>query len=233
MRIIRNERLIRTRRAIGQTIPWLALLALGAGLVISFTKPEWLGATMASAVLGLVLAMVGGFFAERYASPIAHHDSLVKALKGLDDHHLLLQYVLPVPHVLLDPGGCTVLVVKSQAGEITYEDGRWNHRQQGKVFRQLTGQRGVGLPHVEGEQQAQKLRDWLARRLPDIEVPVAAAIVFVNPKASLRAARSPVPALFGKKIKAWVRGPGHRKPLPTDEYRRLTAVLDPGARTAE
>jgi hypothetical protein len=233
MRIIRNERFIRTRRALGQIIPGLALVVLVAGLVISFAKPEWFWATLTSVVVGLVLVLLGGLFTERYASPIAHHDSLASALKGLDDRHVLLQYVLPVPHVLLDPGGCTVLVVKSQPGQITYAEGRWNHRYRGKLFRQLAGQQGVGVPHVEAEQQVQKLRKWLARELPDTDVPIGAAIVFVNPKASVSAAQSPVPAFFGKKIKAWLRGPGRRKPLPRDEYRRLNALLDPSVTSAE
>jgi len=227
MRIIRNERLIRRRRAIGQYVPWLALLVLFTGLIISFAKPEWFLAMLGSIVLGLALSMLGGFFAERYASPIAHHEALTRALKGLDDRNLLVQYVLPATHVLLDPGGCTVFVVKSQGGTIIYEDGRWNHKQKSKVFRQLAGQESLGAPHAEAERQVHKLQEWLTRQLPDAEVPVRAAIVFVSPSVTVNADGSPVPALHSKKLKAWLRGPGRRKPMSKKVYRQVVAALVP------
>ena len=226
MRIIRNERLVRTRRAIGRYVPWMALVALFISLITSFARPERLGVMLASVVLGLALSLVGGQFAERYTGPVAHHEALAKALKGLDDRHLLAQYALPASHVLLDPSGCTVFVVKSQAGQITYEDGRWNHRQRGKGFRRLAGQLSVGVPHVEADQEVHKLQEWLRRQLTDVQVPIQAAIVFVNPKVTVYAAQSPVPAFYGKKVRAWLRGPGLRKRLPAGQYRRLAAAFN-------
>lgn len=225
MRIIQNERFISPRRAIGKYLPWAALLVLFSGLILSFAKPELLLVMLGSVVLGLIFSMVGGYFAERYAGPVAHHEALARALKGLDNHHVLVQYTLPVSHVLLDPGGCTLFVVKSQAGTIQYEDGRWNHKQRGKVFRQMAGQENVGFPHVEAEHGVQRLEGWLARELPGVDVPVQAAIVFVQPKITLDAKHSPVPALHVKKVKAWLRGPGRRKPLPAYVYRQLASAL--------
>ena len=225
MRIVRNERRIRVLSFIGQYATLAGLLALLIGLIISFTKPEWLVPMLVSVTLGFGLSVMGGFFADRYAGPLAHHDALARTLKGLDDRYALLQYRLPAPHVLLEPGGCTVFVVKAQGGEVTYEDGRWKHRQRGKFFRQFAGQEAVGAPHAEAEHQVRKLERYLARHLPDIEVPIRAAIVFVNPDGTLDAAASPVPAFYGKKVKAWLRGPGKRKPLPAAVRRQLTEAL--------
>lgn len=231
MRIIRNERRIRVSSFIGQYVTMVGLLALLAGLVISFVKTEWLVAMLLSVALGVCFSVVGGFFADRYAGPLAHHDALARALKGLDDRHILLQYVLPASHVLLEPGGCTVFVVKAQEGQVTcQENGRWKHQQRGKFFRQFAGQEAVGAPDYEAERQAHKLERWLTSRLPDdveddVEVAVRAAIVFVNPKVTLDAAASPVPTFYGKKVKAWLRGPGKRKPLPAAVHRRLAEAL--------
>ncbi|HEY68447.1 MAG: hypothetical protein DRI79_07375 [Chloroflexi bacterium] len=225
MRIIRNERRIRVLGSIGKYATLAGLLALLASLIISFARPEWLVPMLVSMTLGLILSIVGGFFADRYASPLAHHDALTKALKGLDDQYMLLQYVLPAPHVLLEPGGCTVFVVKAQGGQVTYEDGKWKHRQRGKFFRQFAGQEALGVPHIEAEHQLRKLERYLARHLPDVEIPMRAAIVFVNPDVTLNATDSPVPAFFGKKVKAWLRGPGKLKPLPAALHRRVTEAL--------
>jgi len=225
MRIIRNERRIRVLSFIGQYATLAGLLALLASLILSWARPEWLVLMLLSMTLGIILSVVGGFFADRYASPLAHHDALTRALKGLDDQYILLQYVLPASHVLLEPGSCTVFVVKAQGGQVTCEDGRWKHRQRGKFFRQFAGQEAVGAPDLEAGRQVHKLERYLASHLPGVEVPVQAAIVFVNPDVTLDAAASPVPAFYGKKVKAWLRGPGKRKPLPADTHRRLAEAL--------
>ena len=225
MRITRNERRIRVSSFIGQYVTLAGLLALLAGLIISFTKPEWLVPMLVSLTLGISFSVVGGFFADRYASPLAHHDALAKALKGLDNCYVLVQYILPASHVLLEPSGCTVFVVKAQGGQVTYEDDRWKHRQRGKFFRQFAGQEAVGAPHFEAERQVHKLERWLTSQLPDVEIPVRAAIIFVNPNVTLDAAASPVPAFYGKKAKPWLRGPGKLKPLPAAVHRQLVESL--------
>jgi len=226
MRIIRNERRINLLGSIGKYATLAGLLTLLASLVISFTRPEWTVPMLVSLTLGFGLSVVGGSFADRYANPLAHHATLANALKGLDDQYTLLQYVLPASHVLLDPGGCTVFVVKAQGGEVTcQESGRWRHHQRGKFFRQFAGQEAVGAPDYEAERQAHKLERYLAKQLPDVEVDVRAAIVFVNPDVTLDATDSPVPAFYGKKVKAWLRGPGKRKPLPADVHRQIVEAL--------
>ncbi len=225
MRIIRNERRIRIFSSIGQYVTLAGLVALVIGLIISFTKPEWLVLMLACVALGFTFSTVGGFFASRYLGPLAHHTALVESLKGLGQRHTLFQYVLPVPQVLLEPGGCTVLVVKPQEGEVSYAEGKWKHHQRGKFFRQLAGQEGIVAPHIEAEQQVRKLERYLDKHLPDVEVPVRAAIVFVSPNVTLDVKDSPVPVFYRKKVKAWLRGPGKLESLPADLRSKLAEVL--------
>jgi hypothetical protein len=226
MRIIRNERRIRLLRTIGRYVPWLALLALAAALVISYVRPQWLGVMAVGLVIGVILSFVGGRTAERYAGPLAHHEALATALKGMDKRHVLVQYLLPAPHVLFDPGGCTVLMVKTHTGAVTFEDGRFKHSQRGRIFRQLAGQEGIALAHEEAQALADKVAQWLERNVEGVAVPTRAAIVFVSPKAKVDAKDSPVPAFYGKKVKAWLRGPGQRKALAPADYRTLVAAVE-------
>jgi len=229
MRIIRDERHIQTRSSIGQYATLGGLLALLAGLVLSFVNPEWLAPMLASVILGFLLSAIGGFFADRYAGPFAHHEALAKMLKGLDYSHTLFQYILPASHVLLSPGGCTVFVVKTQAGQVTYkdgDDGKWKHHQRWKFFHQLMGRDALGAPHVEAEREMQKLRRYLEQHIDDAdEIPVQAVILFVNSDVELDADDSPIPALYRKKVKGWLRGPGDLDSLPDGLYRRLAEVL--------
>jgi hypothetical protein len=226
MRIVANERHIKVRHFIGQYATLGGLVALVAGLIISFVAPEQFAITMGCMTLGILLSLIGGFFANRYAGPLAHHEALPRALKGLSQQYALLNYMLPAPHVLVEPSGLTAIVVRSHKGHIAYrENGRWQHRQAGKFFRQLVGQESLGTPDLEAQRQIEKLGSWLADRLPDAEIPIRAVIVFVNPDADLEADGSPVPAFYGKKVKAWLRGPGKLKALPGSVHRQLLEAL--------
>lgn len=225
MRIIRNEGRIRVFGSIGQYATLAGLAALLASLILSFVKPEWFTLMLASVTLGLVLSIVGGFFADRYAGPLSQHEALAKALKGLGNNYALLQYRLPAAHVLVGPGGCTVFVIKAQGGQVTCEDGKWKHKQRGKFFRQIAGQEAVGIPNFEAERQARKMEQWLSKQLPGVEIPVRPVILFINPDLALEANDPPVPVFYGKKVKAWLRGPGKLKPLPPAEQQQLAAAL--------
>jgi hypothetical protein len=226
MRIVRNERRIRVSSTIARYAVWGGMLALVAGTVITFTRPEWVVATMVCLAVGFSLTVVGSFFSDRFVGPFAHYEALADALKYLGNRYTLLQYRLPCPHVLLGPGGCTVFVVKTQSGQVTYqESGRWKHQQKGKFWRQFAGQEAVGAPNFEAEREIRKMERWLARNVPDVETPVQAAIVFVNPQVTLDVANSPVPTLPSKKLKAWLQGPGKLDPLPDEVYRQLADAL--------
>jgi hypothetical protein len=229
MRIVRDERRIEVLSSIGQYATLGGLLILLVGLVISFVRPTWMLPVVISTALGFLLSVVGGFLADRYAGSLAHHKTLAEVLKVLDYRHFLLQYVLPADHVLLEPGGCTVFVVKSQGGQVSYEGekrGKWKHQQRGKFFRRLVGQAGLGRPDEEAQAEMDRLRDYLETEMEAADqVPVRGAIVFVNEDVQLEADQSPVPAFYRKKVKDWLRGPGDLPPLPDMLQEQLAKVL--------
>ena len=226
MRIIRNERRINVLGTIGKYGALGGFLILLAGLVITWVRSDLLLIMMISLPVGTILTVIGGMLTDRYAGPLAHHDTLAGALKGLGNGYALIEYLLPSPHVLLEPGALTVLVVKTQPGEVTCtESGRWKHRMRGKFFRQIAGQEAVGAPDLEAEHQTRKMKKWLARQLPETDIHVRAAIVFVNPEVVLESEASSVPALHAKKVKPWLRGPGRPKPWSADTRRKLQRAL--------
>lgn len=225
MQIIQNERRIKVSRSIGRIMPWVGIGVLAVGWLASLRGPEWLLAIFISLPAGVALSMVGGLFAERYAGPLAHHEALAKVLKGLDSQYTLVNYLLPANHVLVSPGGCTVLVAKTHAGQVTYVDGRWKLHERAKFFRQLSGQEGIGHPDAEAENQANKLKEWLDEHMPGVEIPIQAAVVFVNSRVQLDADTSPVPAFYGKKVRSWLRGPGKLRPFPEQDRLRLMDAI--------
>ena len=121
MRIIRNERHIRVRSFIGKNAPLVGLVALAIGLILSLLQPDQLLIMAVCMVVGIFFSIVGGIFADRYSGPLAHHDALSSVLKGLGNQYVLVQYVLSVPHVLLEPGSLTALVVRSHGGQVAFQ----------------------------------------------------------------------------------------------------------------
>ncbi len=228
MQIVRNDRRINLLRSVGQYASLAGLVVLMGGLIISFVRPLWTGPLVASMSLGFLLSIIGGFYADRYAGPLARHKTLAEVLKGLDYRHALIQYLLPADHVLLEPGGCTCFVVKPQGGTVTYdaEKDRWEHQQRGKFFRQLVGQEALGRPHVEGEEEIERLRRHLRQEMgEEPQVPIRAVIVFVNEEVEVRADQAPLPTFYRKKVKDWLRGPGALEPLPDDVRESLAVAL--------
>lgn len=236
MRIVANETHISRREAIGQYAGITGLLILLGGLIFSCTiSVHWttmqlvLGLTT---VVGILLSFVGGYFGDRFAGPNAHYRRVREALKGLNDDYTLLQYTLPPPHVLLEPSGLTVLVVRPQAGEVTYSDGKWRHHQRAKILRQLAGQPGLGRPELEVDWQVERLKRYLTKRLPEVEVPVRGVVLFIHPEVQLEFKdEPPVPTFYEKQIKSWLRGSGERRMLPSDVRRRLSQELVEGHTT--
>ncbi len=228
MQIVRNERRINVLRSVGQYASLAGLVILLGGLVVSFVRPLWTGIVIISMTSGFMLSVIGGFFADRYAGPLARHKTLAEVLKGLDYRHTLIQYLLPADHVLVEPGGCTCFVVKPQGGTVTYdpEKDRWHHDQRGKFLRQLVGQETLGRPEAEGQQQIEKLTDYLRKQMEDgPQVPVRGVIVFVNEDVAVQAADPPMPTFYRKKVKDWLRGPGALAPLPQDVQQQLAVAL--------
>ncbi len=228
MQIIRNDRRINVLSAVGQYASLGGLAVLLTGLVISFVRPTWMVPLVISMTLGFVLSVIGGFFGDRYAGALAHHEALAEMLKGLNYRHTLIQYLLPADQVLLEPGGCTCFVVKTQGGKVTYEadNGRWKHEQRGKFLRRLVGQEGVGRPDEDARQERDRLRRYLEEHMEDVQrIPVRGVVVFVNEDVQVEAEQSPVPTFYRKKVKDWLRGAGALDPLPHDIQRELAATL--------
>jgi len=227
MQIVENQRRIKISRNIGRILPWIGLGVLAVGWVLSLRGPEALPALLLSLPVGVLISMVGGFFADRFAGPLTHHEALQKALKGLDKSYTSVHYLLPAPHVLISPGGCTVIVVKAHAGVVEFDGERWKHRDRGKFFRQLAGQEGLGNPTIEAARQTQRLQEWVDKQLPGREIPIQAAILFVHPRVKLNIDDSPVRAFYGsKKIRAWLRGAGKQTRLKSEDYRALLQAVE-------
>lgn len=226
MRVVAKEAYIQRATKAGKWLTLVALGLLGGSLLIYMVRMEWWFITLILGSLGFVCSVAGSYYGDRFAGPSAYHVSVPDALKGFDDDYTLLIYQKPVPFLLVEPGGLTVLLVKNQGGVVTYANGKWRHKQGGKFFRQMGGQEALGRPDEYARLLAADLQRYLRKRLPEgMDVPVRPVIVFIAPKVQLDAEDSPVPALRAEKLKGWLRGPGRRPALPAEARRALAEAL--------
>ena len=230
MQIISDEKFIARRKRIGDFGILAGFAVLGIAAIVSCTIqlpiPVMQTILVGCAGVGMLLFFAGSYYGNKFTGPLAHYEVLPKTLKGLDRRYALLLYKLPAPYVLLGPDGLTVLVVRSQAGEVSYADGKWRHRQRSKFWRELGGQERVGQPHIEVEYRIERIRRYLEKNLTHLEVPVHGIVVFVHPDIELNMEKDPpVPTLKVRELKAWIRGPGAGKLLPPEKQKQIMDEL--------
>ncbi|MCD4739132.1 MAG: NERD domain-containing protein [Anaerolineae bacterium] len=227
MKIVANEAYIEKRAKMGEVLPLLSLGLLLGSLVLTYLRPEWTGVTMIMVLLGFCASVVGSYYVNRFTGNMPMFEELPKILKGLSDEYTLLMYKLPVPFVLVGPGGLTAIAVKSQSGEIGFHEGKWEHDQRMRLLRQFGGEESLGKPDEQAAEQAQKLTGYLTKRLPaDVEVPVRGIALFISPEARLDTGQAPLPVLWSGELKGWLRGKGRRPTLPAETRRALAKALE-------
>ncbi|MDW8069052.1 MAG: YrzE family protein [Anaerolineae bacterium] len=231
MRIVANERTIRRGALIGRYASIAGLLVMLVALILSlFWMSEsplippgmWL-----ALLVGVLLSLIGGYYAERFEGPRAHYRSVREALKGLDHRYTLYQHVLPASHVLLGPDGLTIIVVRSIPGRVIYENGRWKWQQRWKFLRLLVGE-GLGVPEAEVAHELRRMARYLGKILPEVSVPMRGVVLFTHPDVRLDVKDPPVPVLLARKLKDWLRGPGAARAMPAAARRQLEEALPGG-----
>ncbi len=226
MQIIENKPYIEKRARIAVVLPLIAMGFLFGGVFALVTYPEWIWGTFALVAIGFILANAGNYLLEHFSKRNAYHLRVIEALKGLDDSYTLLVYKLPVPFVLIEPGGATAIVVKNQNGQIRYADGKWQHRQRLLFFHRLGGQEALGKPEEDVRDEVARLEKYLHKSLPEgVTVPVRGIALFTGNLVDAEAEGAPVPAMQANRLKEWLHGAGRWGGLPSETRRQLAAAL--------
>ncbi len=236
MRIYRNDQFIRRRAKIGRYAFFGGSGVLILGLIISFTSQTNLALFPLSflcLIIGFILTQISVYYGGRYARQNRPDEVLAKALKGFDDRYTLFQYATPATNVMFTPNACYAFAVKMQSGTIIYENGKWKHKVGGaRRFFLAFNQDSLGNPAREAEIEANALRRFLTKHLPDVEVPVQPVIVFGSDQAEVEANESPIPTMHVKKLKDWLRGPGKSGELSAAVRDQAIKLFEPQTTTA-
>ena len=231
MKVVIDERLIKRNAKIGQVLTIVSLATLGAGMFITFQKPDMLPLSIGALLVGFLLSQVGIYFTNRWGRSPRPDEQISLALKGLDKRYALFHYQTPASHVLVGPAGVWVLIPKHQRGTITYSKNRW--RQSGGGFIQnylkIFAQEGIGRPDLEIESDLDGLTKFLRKKLIEgTEIPeIQAALVFSNPDIDIQADDAPYLTLPTKKLKDQIRKIAKEKSLTPEIVSLIQNAIDP------
>jgi hypothetical protein len=207
MKIKTDEKFIARKARLGKYSSLAGLVVLSLGMFISFSKPEWFNLSLLCLVVGFGIASIGSYNVSRWVRPPRGDEVLEKALKGLSNKYQLFNYTLPSPHVLLTPFGLYVLLTKKQDGQVTYKgQDKWYQQKDFKRRLRLFfgGEQPVGNPSAELASEIASLRKYLSRRLPNQEIPIDGAIVFLSPDLNLTVESDDLPILKPKDLKKFL-----------------------------
>jgi hypothetical protein len=228
MKIIKNEKLIKRNAKIGQYTSLGALVVLGIGMYISFTKPELFIWAVAALLLGFTLTQIGMYFGNRWGRSPRPDEKLDAGLKGLHKEFNIYHWSTPVAHLLVGPAGIWVLIPYHQRGQVTYRKNRFKMSGGGFLqnYMRLFGQEGIGRPDLEAESEINSIRKLLAKELEEDEIPeINAALVFTAEGVEIDTDDAPIPALPLKKLKDFIRNTAKQKAITPQELEKVKAVL--------
>ena len=228
MKIIKNEKLIKRNSKIGQYTSLGALVVLGIGMYISFTRSELFIWAVGALLLGFTLTQIGMYFGNRWGRSPRPDEKLDSGLKGLHKDFNIYHWSTPIAHLLVGPGGVWVLVPYHQRGHVTYRKNRW--RMSGGGFLQnymrLFGQEGIGRPDLEAEAEINAIRKFLAKEMEEDEIPdIQAALVFTADGVEIDVEDAPIPALPLKKLKDFMRNKAKERPISATDLEKVKAAL--------
>src|SRR6202022_2497309 len=231
MQLIANQQLVknRVRLGLGFHIAALAVFALGLALSVQIDATRELPlASWAAILAGLGLYSLGQTQLRRWGPRNRQEEQLGQAIRTLDDRYKLYAFLssaLP-DYILVSPAGVHVLIVRTEAGEISCVRDKWS-KGGGSRFMSLFGPT-LGNPTADAANQLQKVRALLTER-GLAEVPTSAVIVFTNPKVQLRVEGCSATVTRVKELKDVLRrmaGKGQNVALTASRIREVQRIFD-------
>ncbi|MCC6260404.1 MAG: hypothetical protein IT311_06030 [Anaerolineales bacterium] len=228
MKIIKNEATIERNKKIGNWISISALLVLGGGMYLSFSKPDWFGYSILCLIVGYLLTQVGMYMGNRWGRSPRPDEKLDAGLKGLHSDFALYHYVTPASHLLVGPAGVWALLPYHQAGKVEFVKNRWKLSGGGffQNYMRIFGQEGIGRPDIEANSEINSVKKFLEKNLNGSEIPeIQALLVFTHESAELIPNDSSVPALKLKQVKEFLRQKSKTRAISVEKMQELNRLF--------
>lgn len=228
MKIIKNEKIIKRNSKIGQWTSLAALIVLGGGMYLSFTRTDLFVYSIAALLVGFTLTQIGMYMGNRYGRSPRPDEKLDAGLKGLQNEFSMYHYTAPASHLLVGPAGVWVLVPYHQRGKVTFRKNRWKMSGGGflQSYMRIFGQESLGRPDIEVDSEVRAVKKHLEKLLGESDVPeIKAMMVFTSDEVEIEAEDAPVPAMKLKDVKEFFRKKTKEKPIGPTQLAAVKAAL--------
>jgi len=205
------------------------LMVLLIGLVTPFFLPKLAVLSQILVLLGIVLSVVGIFFANRWARRPRPEESLAEALGGLSDSFILYCYTsLPAKHVLLTPNGVVALHTINLAGEFSYIGGHWKEKLGlGRLLRYVLEEH-LGDPTRSARAAEDVLKGQLYGSLGvPKSAPVSSVVVFLHPLAQVEVKGAALPVCKVEKLRKTLVSKAPK--MDSQTFEQISAFLEKSA----
>lgn len=235
MRVITNRELIARKVRLARLGSLFGFALVLGGLALywvllygpfrSLVSTYGLAGSYAILLLGFVIGSYGNRQWTLWVQEPRADQALVRALKGLDDKHVLYNFVLPAGHLLLAPYGLFVIKAKGVDGRVTCWKDHW--RRNFNILRLVRGfaPEPLGNPTKDTKREIDALHRFIKSKLPDRDFEIQGAIVFTHPRVYLEVTSPSVPAMPVRSLKAHLRKFGRQQSLPATVRQELETVF--------
>ena len=225
MKIIKNDKLIERNGKIGQWTSLAALVVLGLGMYISFSKPELFTYSVVCLVIGFIMTQVGMYMGNRWGRSPRPDEKFDSGLKGLHSDFNLYHYSSPVSHLLIGPSGVWILLPYHQRGKVAYEKNRWKMSGGGfmQMYMRVFGQENIGRPEIDAENETLTLKKFLLKKMDETSIPeIKPILVFTSDEVEVEAGDSPIAAMKLKQLKEFLRQGAKNRALTPQQIEKIT-----------
>ncbi|HCU57446.1 MAG TPA: hypothetical protein DF984_04335 [Anaerolineaceae bacterium] len=185
MKLIRNDKLIKRNKKLGNILFIAGIAVLGGGLVLSFnpTMTKTL-LSFAALIVGFVISQISTHIVNRFGRSPRNDELISDNLTKFNNDYSLYIYKAPVPILLVSPVGLWIPVPINATGEI-YFDKKWKQRG-GAALMKFFGQENIGKPELDVASNEEEITKFLVKFLSEDEMPpINSILVSMNPKAEI------------------------------------------------
>ena len=185
MKIVRNDKLIKRNKTIGNVMSIVGIAILVFGLVLSFNpSPTKTLISFIALIVGFIIAQISTYFVTRFAREPRYDEVISTNLSKLGNEYTFYVYSTPIAMALVGPAGIWIPVPTAASGEISF-DKRWKQRG-GSFMLKLFGQENIGRPALDIENNEKELRKTLASEMPEEQIPpIKGILVVMNPETTI------------------------------------------------